>query len=216
MVWCPATKLCPARASTTWMRQPSRWSGDISRWISLSRDVFRDPRWPTLFGIHESPVYFERQTQFCNIPWPRERSAGTRLDSTQPVADRVEVANKYLGRAAHGRIVVLLTARAPSRCGQLCRAGRQRADIHAGRMPERRSSLSASSTSPTHSDPSAMFTHCGRTRMCRTASRVMPRRRSSPRSNGSPRGSEIGSWGRRSGSPPKWRPTTRITSAATS
>ena len=52
-------------------------------------------------------MYFECQTQFGDIPWPREGSAGTFLDPTQPVADRVRVAKKYLSRTAHRRIVVL-------------------------------------------------------------------------------------------------------------
>jgi hypothetical protein len=52
-------------------------------------------------------VYFERQTQFGDIPWPRQGSAGVFLDSTQPVADRVRVANKHLSRTAHRRIIVL-------------------------------------------------------------------------------------------------------------
>jgi hypothetical protein len=52
-------------------------------------------------------VYFECQTQFGDVPWPGEGSAGTFLDPTQPVADRVGVANKYFSRTAHGRIVVL-------------------------------------------------------------------------------------------------------------
>jgi hypothetical protein len=59
------------------------------------------------FRLHETAVYLECQTQFGDIPWPREGSAGVFLDSTQPVADCVRVANKYLGCAAHGRIVVL-------------------------------------------------------------------------------------------------------------
>src|SRR5271155_1783301 len=59
------------------------------------------------FRPHETAVYFERQTQFGDIPWPREGSAGTFLDSTQPVADGVRVAKKSLSRTAQRRIVVL-------------------------------------------------------------------------------------------------------------
>ena len=58
-----------------------------------------------------------------------------------------------------------------------------------------RSSLSASSTLPTRSGPSATSTRSGRTRMCRTDSRVTLRRRSSPRSSGSPRASVTASSG---------------------
>ena len=32
------------------------------------------------FRLHETAVYFERQTQFGHIPWPRERSVGVFLD----------------------------------------------------------------------------------------------------------------------------------------
>jgi hypothetical protein len=60
-----------------------------------------------VFRLHETAVYFESQTQFGDIPWPREGSAGTLLDSTQPVPDRVRVAKKYLSHTAHRRIVVL-------------------------------------------------------------------------------------------------------------
>jgi hypothetical protein len=54
------------------------------------------------FG-YETAVYFECQTQFGDIPRPREESAGTFLDSAQSVADRVGVAIKYFSRTAHGR-----------------------------------------------------------------------------------------------------------------
>src|SRR5277367_7193243 len=59
------------------------------------------------FRLHETAVYFECQTQFDKIPWPQKGSAGTFLDPTQPVADRVRVTKKYLSRAAHRRITVL-------------------------------------------------------------------------------------------------------------
>ena len=49
----------------------------------------------------------ESQTQLGDIPRPLKGSAGVFLDSTQPVAHGVRVAIKYLGRAAHRRIVVL-------------------------------------------------------------------------------------------------------------
>jgi hypothetical protein len=39
-------------------------------------------------------MYLERQTEFGDIPWPREGSAGVFLDPAQPVADRVGVATK--------------------------------------------------------------------------------------------------------------------------
>ena len=52
-------------------------------------------------------MYLERQTQFGDIPWPREGSAGTYLDPAQPVADGVRVANKHRSRTTHRRIVVL-------------------------------------------------------------------------------------------------------------
>ena len=52
-------------------------------------------------------MYLESQTQFGDIPWPRERAAGTFLDPAQAVADGVWVANKYLSRTAHRRIIVL-------------------------------------------------------------------------------------------------------------
>src|SRR6478672_12089628 len=59
------------------------------------------------FRLHQTAVDFERQTQFGEIAWPREGSAGVFLDSAQAVADGVRVANKYLSRAAHRCIVVL-------------------------------------------------------------------------------------------------------------
>ena len=43
-------------------------------------------------------MYFESQTQFGDIPWPRKGSAGVFLDSAQSVADRIRVANKDLSR----------------------------------------------------------------------------------------------------------------------
>src|ERR1700733_14560477 len=45
------------------------------------------------FRLHEPAMYLECQTKFGDIPWPGEGSAGTFLDSVQPVADRVRVAN---------------------------------------------------------------------------------------------------------------------------
>ena len=53
-------------------------------------------------------MYLERQTQFGDIPRPREGSAGVFLDSAQAVTGRVRVADKDLSRTAHRRIVVLL------------------------------------------------------------------------------------------------------------
>src|ERR1700722_13302590 len=41
-------------------------------------------------------MYLESQTQFGDIPWPREEPAGTVLNPTQPVADRVDVTEKSL------------------------------------------------------------------------------------------------------------------------
>src|SRR3984957_10617274 len=41
-------------------------------------------------------MYLESQTQFGDIPWPREEPAGTFLNPTQPVADRVDVTEKSL------------------------------------------------------------------------------------------------------------------------
>ena len=57
--------------------------------------------------LHQAAMYLERQTQFGDIPWPREGSAGTYLDPAQPVADGVRVANKHRSRTTHRRIVVL-------------------------------------------------------------------------------------------------------------
>src|SRR5271166_7025167 len=59
------------------------------------------------FRLHETAMYLERQTQFGDIPWPREGSAGVFLDSAQSVADRVRVAKQYLSRTVHRRISVL-------------------------------------------------------------------------------------------------------------
>jgi hypothetical protein len=53
--------------------------------------------------------YLESQTQFGDIPGPRKGSAGTFLDPTQPVADRVRVAHKHLTRTARRRIIVMPT-----------------------------------------------------------------------------------------------------------
>src|SRR5882757_3653941 len=58
------------------------------------------------FRLHQTAMYLESQTQFGDILRPREGSAGTFLDSTQPVADRVRVTNKRLSRTAHRRISV--------------------------------------------------------------------------------------------------------------
>ena len=80
--------------------------------------------------------------------------------------------------------------------GQLRRIGRDRA-----RYPRRTyAGAPVRSGRPTISgrrcgDPSETFTRSGRTRMCRTDSRVTPQRRSSPRSSGSPRASATGLWG---------------------
>ena len=52
-------------------------------------------------------MYLENQTQFGDIPRPREGSAGMFLDSAQPVADGVGVADKYFSRTAHRPIIVL-------------------------------------------------------------------------------------------------------------
>ena len=52
-------------------------------------------------------MYLESQTQFGDVPRPRQGSARTFLDPTQPVAERVRVANKHLSRSAHRRISVL-------------------------------------------------------------------------------------------------------------
>jgi hypothetical protein len=46
-------------------------------------------------------MYLECQTQFGDVPWPREGSAGVFLDSAQAVADGVRVADKHLSRTAH-------------------------------------------------------------------------------------------------------------------
>ena len=59
------------------------------------------------FRLHQTAMYLESQTQFGDILRPREGSAGTFLDPTQPVADRVRVASKHLSRTAHRRIIVL-------------------------------------------------------------------------------------------------------------
>jgi hypothetical protein len=59
------------------------------------------------FRRHQTTVNLESQAQFGDIPWPREGSAGVFLDPAQPVADGVRVANEYLSRTAHRRIVVL-------------------------------------------------------------------------------------------------------------
>src|ERR1700747_1910619 len=58
------------------------------------------------FRLHQTAMYLESQTQFGDILRPREGSAGTFLDSTQPVADRVRVASKRLSRTPHRRIRV--------------------------------------------------------------------------------------------------------------
>src|SRR6478609_10049838 len=58
------------------------------------------------FRLHQAAMYLESQTQFGDIPWPRKGSAGVFLDSAQPVADGVRVANKHLSRSAHRCIVV--------------------------------------------------------------------------------------------------------------
>ena len=60
------------------------------------------------FRLHQPAMYLESQTQFGDIPWPRQGSAGVFLDSAQPVADGVRMADKHLSRTAHRRIVVLL------------------------------------------------------------------------------------------------------------
>ena len=52
-------------------------------------------------------MHFERDTQFGDIPRPREGSAGSFLNSTQAMADGVRVAEKSFSRTAHRRIVVL-------------------------------------------------------------------------------------------------------------
>src|SRR6478752_9166702 len=57
--------------------------------------------------LHQAAVYLERHTQFGDILRPLKGSAGVFLDSAQPVAHGVRVANEYLSRAAHRRIVVL-------------------------------------------------------------------------------------------------------------
>ena len=108
----------PSAAQLEGNERPAVVSSDIRR--SLEEDIsgsivaaFRLIHSVNEFGLHQTAVYFECQTQFCDIPWPRERSAGTVLDSMQPVADCVGVADECLGRAPHGCIVVLLTARAP-------------------------------------------------------------------------------------------------------
>ena len=49
----------------------------------------------------------ECQTQFGDIPWPREGSAGVFLDSVQPLAHSVGMAIKHFGGAAQRCIVVL-------------------------------------------------------------------------------------------------------------
>src|ERR1700684_22394 len=66
---------------------------------ALSRQIptamARATVWLTAW-LHEPSMYFERQTQLGDIPWPGEGSAGMFLDSAQPMADRVRVTNKYL------------------------------------------------------------------------------------------------------------------------
>src|ERR1700754_84231 len=59
------------------------------------------------FRLHQTALYFESQTQFGDIPGPREGSAAVFLDSAQAVAHGVRVASKYRSRSAHRRIVVL-------------------------------------------------------------------------------------------------------------
>src|SRR6478736_7159692 len=59
------------------------------------------------FRLHQAAMYLESQTQFGDILRPRKGSAGMFLDSAQPVADGVRVANKHLSRSAHRRITVL-------------------------------------------------------------------------------------------------------------
>jgi hypothetical protein len=53
------------------------------------------------FRLHQMAMYLECQTQFGDVPWPREGSAGVFLDSAQAVADGVRVADKHLSRTAH-------------------------------------------------------------------------------------------------------------------
>src|ERR1700750_1341770 len=59
------------------------------------------------FRLHQTALYFESQTQFGDIPGPREGSAAGFLDWAQAVAPGVRVAVKDLSRTAHRRIVVL-------------------------------------------------------------------------------------------------------------
>ena len=67
------------------------------------------------FRLHQTAMYLEGQTQFGDIPWPREGSAGVFRDSAQAVAHGVRVAMKCLSRTAHRRIVVLPVIGTPTR-----------------------------------------------------------------------------------------------------
>ena len=52
-------------------------------------------------------VYFESQTKFGDVPWPRKRSAGVFLDSAQSVADgsRLTARTRDSGGDDHKRTV---------------------------------------------------------------------------------------------------------------
>ena len=52
-------------------------------------------------------MYLESQTQFGDIPWPRQRSAGVFLNPAQSMAHRVGMADKHFGGATHRCVVVL-------------------------------------------------------------------------------------------------------------
>jgi len=49
---------------------------------------------------HEPTVDLERQTQFRQIAWPRQRSAGALLDPVQAVAHRIGVAEQQFACGA--------------------------------------------------------------------------------------------------------------------
>ena len=113
--WCPTAErevyamlvdMAKGVASKTFFRNSRRLVRTGKRLATRSRQGFH---FHSLNGLrlHQTAMYLERQTQFGDIPRPREGSAGVFLDSAQAVADGVRVANKYLRSTAHRRIVVL-------------------------------------------------------------------------------------------------------------
>ena len=93
-------------ASKTFFRNSRRLVRSGKRLATRSRQGFHF-HCLNGFRLHQTAMYLERQTQFGDIPWPREGSAGVFLDSAQAVTHGVRVAMKDLSRTAHRCIVVL-------------------------------------------------------------------------------------------------------------